>query len=1183
MNAVGLNMPPQGTIPPGTTIQLGKFTVLIDRYIAEGGFAHVYLATLTNGGGFPVVVKRIAAPDKERLAIVNSEIETMKRLGKHKNIVEYMDSCMGKLEGGGYEVLILMEYCGGGPVIDLMNRRLQHRLTEPEILKIFSNVCEAVAYMHYLDPPILHRDIKVENILLSNNDYKLCDFGSATTNILRGDNIPRNVKDIQLLEEEINNHTTLQYRAPEMLDLYMRRGINEKIDIWALGVLLYKLCFYTTPFEEQGQLAILNARYTIPDHPVFSQALIGLFQSMLKEDPKQRPNIYQVMQMTSALRGLPCPIHNIYPDPSFAPAAPEAPLSATADILSNSTLQRPLDILPSIEPMRRGRPTRSPVPAAPPMQANDVNQGTFPAAAAQTDFSSGFDDSFGQFTAPDPASQFSKIPPTGDAFDFVSSMPASENTNQKDLGKRFTLDFETVKGNDEFGFGFSTVDNSVSAEPAKVSRANPRPPSISSGDLLLPESSPTNSRAVNNSMPAQLSGSNGGVRAKPTVDDLFFGSSAGNKFESSERESRSATPSSFGSLQQAPIGLSSPALSNTGSQSSNMSKPLLGSGRQQPAQLSGHLSSPVVRPVAGYQSYQAASGSLVNKDVQLNGTGNTRLPGTGQSAVASPSLTSTSDSAVQQGHRSTNSTGISNNTYTGNYATDLLSAKMQSMELLQRQQLEQLGKFSVDRSPGASSSSHSAQGKAKVLDPSKTLDGLRSLDAGSRTGSSAGSAAGSAVVSPSALASRPVPTPPQTAISSASKDLPYLDRKSLAKRDMDAEMKLIELQQKEFERQQQELLTLQRLQLEEQQRKHREQQELLQKQQQQQIQLQHEKWQERKRMLAEQEQLTQRQISQQQDLQQQHQSQQELQQHQQQQQRVPAVSAQAPSAYRRSIISESTPGFPNVDLLTSSARSSFDDQDRLRTIRYGEQKSPSVTNMSPVVNSSLISDSTTTPTVPVKSARRVAANGAGTSMVAASPKAAASAKSRRLSVTNLPPGQKPELLPKPTRFRMKDGTGNLAAGEEEAFKKKFPSADLDDDLSLSQPQAAFTSGGAFVGGSSGYGSPQEASERLNSSQYPRPSQRARGLRNDVLTGGNGRYGTEEDEEEEEETLVRSKRRQYTSAAPTTTLNSNRAQVSSPSSFTKSVADEDSPVEESTTPMESVRERVQRMNRVGRVV
>ena len=81
MNALG-HPPQQGTISPGTTIQLGRFTVVIDRYIAEGGFAHVYLANL---GGLPVVVKRIAVADKERLAIVNSEIETMVGTKKKKN------------------------------------------------------------------------------------------------------------------------------------------------------------------------------------------------------------------------------------------------------------------------------------------------------------------------------------------------------------------------------------------------------------------------------------------------------------------------------------------------------------------------------------------------------------------------------------------------------------------------------------------------------------------------------------------------------------------------------------------------------------------------------------------------------------------------------------------------------------------------------------------------------------------------------------------------------------------------------------------------------------------------------------------------------------------------------------------------------------------------------------------
>jgi hypothetical protein len=40
-------------------------------------------------------------------------LTTQKSLGKHKNIVQYYNSCIGKLVGGGYEILILMEYCGG--------------------------------------------------------------------------------------------------------------------------------------------------------------------------------------------------------------------------------------------------------------------------------------------------------------------------------------------------------------------------------------------------------------------------------------------------------------------------------------------------------------------------------------------------------------------------------------------------------------------------------------------------------------------------------------------------------------------------------------------------------------------------------------------------------------------------------------------------------------------------------------------------------------------------------------------------------------------------------------------------------------------------------------------------------------------------------------------------------------
>src|SRR5262249_30879128 len=155
-----------------------------------------------------------------------------------------------------------------GGLIDFMNTRLQNRLTEPEILKIFSDVAEGVACMHYLEPPLLHRDLKIENILIQPNPqrYKLCDFGSSSPIRPPG----KTVAECRNLEEDIQKHTTMQYRSPEMIDVFKGVTIDEKSDIWALGVLLYKLCYYTTPFEGQGQLAILNASFKYPPHPVFS-------------------------------------------------------------------------------------------------------------------------------------------------------------------------------------------------------------------------------------------------------------------------------------------------------------------------------------------------------------------------------------------------------------------------------------------------------------------------------------------------------------------------------------------------------------------------------------------------------------------------------------------------------------------------------------------------------------------------------------------------------------------------------------------------------------------------------------------------------------------------------------------------------------------------------------------------
>ena len=370
---------PPGTFLPGTKVTVGSHRVTIEKYLSEGGFAHVYVVRVPrdNNKYELAVLKRVAVPDKAHLAAMRTEVETMKRLRGHRHIVTYLDSHASGLLGpqGGYEVFLLMEYCAGGGLIDFMNTRLQHRLTEPEILKIFADVAEGVAAMHYLKPPLLHRDLKVENVLISKDGkgeggplYKVCDFGSAATPCPAA----TTAEEGRRIEEDVQKHTTFQYRSPEMIDVWRKHPIDEKSDIWALGVLLYKLCYYTTPFEDVGQMAILNASFKYPPYPAFSERIKKLIAWMLKEDPRRRPTIFQVVQEVCSMRGTACPIKDIYANRTASearrnaalPPVKDAAAAAPAIGLTKAAPEVQKQAIPDIAPMRRGRPGAAPAATA---------------------------------------------------------------------------------------------------------------------------------------------------------------------------------------------------------------------------------------------------------------------------------------------------------------------------------------------------------------------------------------------------------------------------------------------------------------------------------------------------------------------------------------------------------------------------------------------------------------------------------------------------------------------------------------------------------------------------------------------------------------------------------------------------------------------------------------------------
>ncbi|KAG9245200.1 serine/threonine protein kinase-like protein [Calycina marina] len=437
---------PTGTFAPGTKIQVGSQKVIIQKYFSEGGFAHVYLVKMPKAidGTDIAVLKRVAVPDKENLANMRTEVETMKKLKGHRPIVTYYDSHASQLKGGGYEVFLLMEFCNGGGLIDFMNTRLQNRLTEPEILIVFSDVAEGVACMHYLKPPLLHRDLKVENVLIttsgSSKRFKLCDFGSTAP--------PRpaatTATECRLIEDDVQKHTTLQYRSPEMIDVYRKLPIDEKSDIWALGVLLYKLCYYTTPFEAQGQLAILNASFKFPAYPVFSDKLKKLISSILQEDPRSRPNIYQVVREACLMQGINVPIKDIYAGRTQSESRRNQQLpNPNGDVLSppivGAVFSPPApqqNAIPDVVPMRRGRQAvasqianHTPKPSPSPIRVSTSD----PFAALDgKSIPEPVDEISSRFPSLD---QFSLLHQGGN-FDFEASSPTKPS--QRDLSQRVT-------------------------------------------------------------------------------------------------------------------------------------------------------------------------------------------------------------------------------------------------------------------------------------------------------------------------------------------------------------------------------------------------------------------------------------------------------------------------------------------------------------------------------------------------------------------------------------------------------------------------------------------------------------------------------------------------------------------------------------------------------------------------
>ena len=278
----------------GSTLELGNMTLRVKRVIAEGGFAVVFEA-VDLASNKTCAVKRLIGHDAEKKQEIEQEIKFLKLLSGHPNIIKFITAASSQNpQSGSTEYLVVMEYCPKGRLTDLLNTK--SKLSVQEVIGYFYQIARAVQHLHCQTPPIIHRDLKLENVLINSRGMlKLCDFGSATTQTYHPDYSWSALKRSQV-EDECICHTTPMYRTPEMLDLYQNFPIDQQQDVWALGCTLYLLCFGFHPFEDSAKLRILNANYSLANKDPQYDVVHDLIKGCLMVDPRGRPSVNDVVQ-----------------------------------------------------------------------------------------------------------------------------------------------------------------------------------------------------------------------------------------------------------------------------------------------------------------------------------------------------------------------------------------------------------------------------------------------------------------------------------------------------------------------------------------------------------------------------------------------------------------------------------------------------------------------------------------------------------------------------------------------------------------------------------------------------------------------------------------------------------------------------------------------------------------------
>jgi len=267
----------------------------IEGVAGRGGMGVVYAAVQ------PVIEKKVAikvlnaqlSSDRELVRRFVDEARAVNRIG-HENIIDIFS--FGQLPDG--RQYFVMEYLDGATLAARLNRG---DLSPSDFPNVLVQICEALEAAHA--KKIVHRDLKPENVWISASSkgrprVKLLDFGIAKL-LETGE---RTITDVGAVMG------TPHFMSPEQCN---GRGVDHRTDIYAMGVLMYRLFAGQLPIQGQTYAEILAKQIVVTPEPPSTlaplpPALDRLIMSCLAKEPAARPQTAgELNTALAAIFGLP--------------------------------------------------------------------------------------------------------------------------------------------------------------------------------------------------------------------------------------------------------------------------------------------------------------------------------------------------------------------------------------------------------------------------------------------------------------------------------------------------------------------------------------------------------------------------------------------------------------------------------------------------------------------------------------------------------------------------------------------------------------------------------------------------------------------------------------------------------------------------------------------------------------